>query len=116
MRTKLPPRRPSVTRDIIWLTDHAEHRFTVTIGFNPETGQPLEVFAGGKTGSDMAHVIADACVLVSLALQHGALPGVLGASLQKVPRLALGDNVCAPASPVGAIVAALASIERGETP
>ena len=101
-----------MTREVVWQTDHAEHRFTVTIGYCPATGRPLEVFAGGKAGSDMAHVIGDACVLVSIALQHGALPGALGASLLKVPRPAHGENFCAPASPVGAIVDALAAIDR----
>lgn len=111
-RTRLPARRPSITREVVWTRDHTRHRFQVTVGFDPDTGRPLEVFATGKAGSDMAAVIADGCVVVSHALQRGALPAELGRSMLKVPPPFAGDNVeAAPASVLGAIVQALVEEE-----
>lgn len=112
MRHRPPDRRPSVTRQVLWQRDDHAHLFAVTIGFDPETAAPLEVFAGGKTGSDMAAVISDACVLISIALQLGADPADLGHSLLKLPsaRSAADHH----ASPLGAIVAAVATEITGE--
>lgn len=115
-RARLPARRPSVTREVVWAREGGMIGFTATVGFNPVTGRAAEVFAGGKTGTDMGHLLADACVLVSLALQHGAEPRALARSLLKVPLTVWGgDEVCAPASAIGVIVETLIEIE-GELP
>lgn len=111
-RARLPARRPSVSRAVVWSNGRAEHRFHATVGFCPQTGRALEVFAGGKTGSDMAHVICDACVLISIALQHGASARALAHSLLKMPLVLPGGEGAAPASPVGAIVQALIELEE----
>jgi hypothetical protein len=85
-------------------------RFTVTVGFHPDTGEPLEVFAGEAKGAMLAQ-IADACVALSIAMQHGATPAELRRSMGRVPDWVLrdGDMVQAetPASPVGAILDAI---------
>ena len=104
-RQSLPHRRPSVTRDIIWQRGDGGHVLTVTIGFDPATAAAREVFAGGRAGSDLAAVIAESCVLVSLALQRGARAEDLSHSLLRVPSLTGGPDTHA--SPIGAIVAAV---------
>lgn len=47
-------------------------RITATISFDPRSGLPAEVFlSGAKDGTDMAAILDDASVVISLALQHG---------------------------------------------
>lgn len=108
-RTRLPDRRPAETRELC----HQGQRFTVTVGFDL-TGRPLEVFADGRT-SQLGHAISDACVAVSLALQHGCPPQVLVSAMGRVPDHMQGEDRCAPASFVGCIAeAVLAAGRRGE--
>jgi hypothetical protein len=67
IRRTLPQRRASETCDLrFW-----SQPFTVTVGFYAD-GAPGEVFIDGcKTGTDVASVVRDAGVVISLALQHG---------------------------------------------
>jgi hypothetical protein len=70
MRDRLPNRRAAETINI----ERVGMRFTVTIGFYPD-GKPGEVFVHGiKTGSTLDALLNDACVLVSLLMQHGIEP------------------------------------------
>jgi hypothetical protein len=99
-RTPLPARRLSETAEV----RHGETTFTVTIGFD-DAGSPREVFADGhKEGSAMRHLLSDACIIISVALQHGVSPDDLRRSLGTTPTFR-GD---APASAIGAVMAALA--------
>ena len=86
-RQRPADRRPSVTRRLTWRTDGSEHRFHVTIGFDVVTGQPVEVFYadGQKSGTHLQHTIQDACVLISLLLQHDVLPSAICKSLSTAP-------------------------------
>lgn len=104
-RARLPDRRPNVTRTVAW----GGRGFDLTVGFDPGTGMPREVFASGpREGSDLLATLADACVIVSVALQHGVAPGALHHSLLRVPLWADGRNDAdGPASPIGAIVGVL---------
>ena len=78
------------------------------IGFYPD-GRPGEVFThGARSGSSMDALLADACVVVSSLMQHGAEPGDLSSSMGR-----LGN--AEPASIIGAVidmVAASASHSR----
>jgi hypothetical protein len=112
-RQKLPPRRPALTQPVAWERDARVHRFTLTLGFCPSSGRVREVFADAAGGSDMAHVIADGCILASLLLQHGADPRAVAVSLLKIPQPALGRDACAPASVLGAIMEAVVTVEGG---
>ena len=105
-RQALPSRRPNVTAD----TDWQGHAFAVTVGFDGE-GRPQEVFANHAKG-DMAATLADACVVISIALQHGVTPNDLAKSLGSVPAWVNGEQVNAPASPVGTIIAALKGVQE----
>lgn len=108
-RTRLPHRRPNATQQI----RHMGHSFTVTVGYDLG-GRPLEVFAdGAKIGTDMGHIISDACVVISLALQHGCPAELLPKSMGRVPYPERGEGVCGPASALGAIAAVVAEAEHG---
>jgi hypothetical protein len=100
MRTAPPHSRSNVTRAVKW----NGHAFTVTIDRDPYTWRPAKVFADTSKGGQMAATLADACVLVSIALQHGITPADLAKSLGCVPVLWGDERQDAPASPIGAIV------------
>lgn len=102
-RQHLPFRRPSVVRTVYW----DGHEFSITIGFHPESGKLLEAFADLKKGGQMQCTIADACVLISIALQHGIQPAELAKSLGRVPVFTGEEGATGPASPVGAVVEAI---------
>lgn len=109
LRRRLADRRPSVTFATTW----KEHELTATVGFDHETGAPLEVFGNAKRGA-MHATIADAAVLVSVALQYGATIPELRRSLL-IETDYQGTEF--PASPIGAILKAveegLADLEGG---
>jgi len=79
-RRTLPDRRPSITQRVTW----GERKFHITIGL--DGGRPMEVFYsdGMKEGTDLRNTVQDACVLVSLLLQHGATPRDISKSLSDV--------------------------------
>ena len=99
-RQSLPSRRPSVT----YATEWDGHQITVTVGYYLD-GTPGEVFADVAKGALRA-ALADACTIISIALQHGISPDDLAKSIGKVPAPeweagAMGDK---PASPIGAVL------------
>lgn len=107
MRQSLSTRRPAIVRKLEWQTDVSVHKFHVSVGFDPKTGRVCEVFYsdGQKVGSLMQHTIQDACVLISLLLQHDVPPHLLCKSLSTTP--VLGDDT-ARATIVGVIADAVA--------
>ena len=108
-RAALPTRRRNATADAIWTApDGSAHAFAVCAGFD-DHGRPREVFANHAKGA-MAATLADACVLISIALQHGIPPDALAKSLGQVPSWP-GNDATSPASPIGTILAAIAEME-----
>lgn len=102
-RQRLRDRRQSETRTL----RHDGHQFTVTVGFDAG-GQPLEVFAcAAKAGTALAHLLADAAVIVSIALQHGVEPAALAKSLGRLPDFDKGKGAERPASVLGLILEAV---------
>ena len=92
-RVRLPDRRAAETVQL----EHGGMRFMVTIGFYPD-GRPGEVFTHGiRTGSGLDALLADACVVVSCLIQHGAEPRELAGSMGR-----LGS--AEPASIIGAVI------------
>src|SRR3546814_20228861 len=90
---RLSDRRRADTRAF----EHDGMRFTVTIAFYAD-GRPGEVFAhGARAGSMMNGILDDACVALSLLLQHGVEPDRLAARMGSK-----GDD--RPASIIGAVV------------
>jgi len=101
MRRILPQRRRAETFTVI----HWNQFFTVTAGYFDD-GTPGEVFVDAlKTGGDVDAIARDAAVMISLALQHGA---TVEAIRHAVTRNGSGE----PASIVGAVVEALASLTK----
>lgn len=89
-RHKLPGRRPAETRKI---TTPDGQTFYLSLGFDPtDVSRPREIFysAGFRSGSQLEFQVQDACVLISLLLQHGFLPSDIGKSLARVETTA-GD-------------------------
>lgn len=77
---------------------HDFRSYSVTIGFDVARDKIGEVFThGAKAGSAMDAILDDACVALSLLLQHGVEPSALASSMGR-----LGDRK-APASIIGAL-------------
>lgn len=105
-RHNLPGRRLTETRKVVTLDGHTIH---LSIGFDPhEDGRPREVFysAGFKSGSALEFQIQDACVLISLLLQHGHRPEDI---IKSIARSEQPDGSMAYASIIGLIAAEVAA-------
>ena len=91
-RQRLPQRRFSQTIDIVF----RNQPITMTAEFYPD-GELGEVFIEvSKSGADIAHIVHDAAVVISLAIQHGVTIETL--------HHAVGRNGSEPSSIVGAII------------
>ncbi len=116
-RQRLPNRRPSHTETLAV----AGQTFTATVGFDPATCRPCEVFlTGGKEGSTLDALLADAAVVISVALQHGVSAKALAKSIGRLPEMATtpadldqAQPARLPASPIGAALDLLRSFENG---
>ncbi|WP_439140251.1 TSCPD domain-containing protein [Roseicyclus sp.] len=86
-RQQPPNRRPALTIPLKWRTELATHAFDITIGLDPVSGDAIEVFYadGQRGGSQLQHAIQDACVLISLLLQHGVQARDIAKSLSTMP-------------------------------
>jgi hypothetical protein len=99
-RRRLPHRRGAVALDI----EHADHRYRMHVGYFPD-GAVGEVFLdAAKQNSTLDAFAADAAILLSLLLQHGATPAEIGHALRRSPN-------GAPASLIGAVVDELHATE-----
>ncbi len=116
IRQRLPNRRPSHSETL----EVAGQMFTATVGFDPESGQPRELFlTAGKEGSMLNAMLADAAVVISVALQSGVPAVALAKSVGRLPAglvapvdldHAPGQKV--PASPIGAALDLLRRFEE----
>ena len=81
VRRRLPHRRGAVALDI----EHAGHCYRMHVGYFPN-GAVGEVFVDAtKQNSTLDELAADAAVLLSLLLQHGALPAEMGTRCGALP-------------------------------
>lgn len=81
-RAVLPGRRPQLTDTI----SAGGVAYEASVGFDPVTLQPRELFlAGAKDGTDMAAILADTSVVVSIALQYGVPARALARSVARRP-------------------------------
>ncbi len=114
-RQRLPNRRECHTETLA--VDGLS--FEATFGFD-ESSRPREVFmAAGKEGSRLNAMLADAAVVISVALQHGVPGEALARSVGRQPAgpvapaeldHAPGQKV--PASPIGAALDLVVLFER----
>ena len=116
-RTRLPNRRRLITETLVVGGQAIE----ASVGFDPATGQPRELFlTGAKDGTDLAAILDDASVVLSVALQHGIPPAALVRSVARLPmvplappyidRPGIGDRKL-PASVIGAALDLVASLD-----
>ena len=81
-RARLPNRRPSHSETL----EVGGQKVIATVGFDPETGHPREIFLNaGKEGSLLNSLLADAAVVISIALQHGIPAAALAKSIGRLP-------------------------------
>jgi hypothetical protein len=93
-RQRLADRRPSFTTQLVY----DGRVYSVTLGFDARSDRIAEVFThGAKVGSAMDRILDDACVALSLLLQHGVEHAALASSMGR-----LGDGI-SPASIIGAL-------------
>ena len=102
-RQRLPNRRPSFTTQLIY----EDNVYSATLGFDVAHDRIAEVFThGAKVGSGMDRILDDACVALSLLLQHGIEPVALASSMGR-----LGDGT-SPGSIIGALADLIAREAR----
>ena len=120
-RHRLPNRRPSETLEL--QLPHVT--VTACVGFDPADGTPREIFlSGAKDGTEMAAILDDASVVISIALQHGVSAAALAKSAARIPvallvptdlATATGLKRTMPASVIGAALDLLREYEdQGE--
>ena len=82
-----PARRLSETRRVEHVrSDGAAIRILVSVGYAADDPlRPVEVFyaEGFRSGADLEFLTQDACVLVSLLLQHGVPPARIAAAMSR---------------------------------
>lgn len=113
LRQRLPNRRPAITEMIEFTrpSDSVNVSYQATIGFDFDV-KPKEIFIfGPKDGTDMQAIVADASVIISVALQHGVPAEAMALSLSRLPAELDGPAV-KPASILGAALDALVRHER----
>lgn len=103
MRRTLPNRRHCVTASTVW----QGHPVEVSVGFDPATGDVVEAFADIAKGGQMQHTLSDACILASIAIQHGASLDELQKTLGSEKLSVDGRAYVEPTSPVGAALQAV---------
>ena len=102
-RERLPNRRAQATETVTW----RGQEWLMSVGFD-QVGRARETFVKGlKTGGDMAAIMDDACVLLSLLLQAGYRAGDIDGRLGRE-----GIASPAPASPLGLAARTAAAMER----
>ncbi len=81
-RSRLPNRRPAYTETL----EVDGQAFEATVGCDPEGSSPRELFlTAGKEGSMLNALLADAAVVISIALQHGIPAAALTKSVGRLP-------------------------------
>lgn len=112
-RTTLAGRRRNATTNAQWVApDGTAHEFAVCVGMD-DSGRVLEVFANHAKGA-MAATLADACVLISIGLQHGITAQALSNSIPRIPSWPDGET--RPASPIGTILDVILAADEPPMP
>ena len=70
-RVRLKNRRASITVKTVWHQGISRFAFHVTYGYDHDRVREIFI-AGAKEGTMLRHILQDAAVIASIALQHGA--------------------------------------------
>lgn len=86
-RRRLPNRREQLTETVaVPRGDGGLVLVDISVGFDPETGRPKEVFlAGAREGSDTGFEWADIATALSVALQSGVTATAMARSAAAIP-------------------------------
>lgn len=97
-KKSISTRRHQFTRKV----KHNDHSFLLSFGIDPDTHQLIEVFYsdGMKIGTDLQHSVQDACIIISLLLQHDV-------PIENIQKSLSTNQNGDPASIVGAIARAV---------
>jgi len=120
-RSRLPNRRDTRHATMTW----GGQEFNVCIGLDPATGRPREVFIntfrdgfGGREGSHLDALLADAATSLSIAIQRGVPIAELARAVGRAPNVGTAPGSLEqlgtsdePASPIGAALDLLISHE-----
>ena len=110
-RVLIPSRRETVNMHVMYRRANG-HNEWYEVSFGLHEGRVMECFANGaKAGSDMQAILTDACIAISVLLQHGAKASDLARMFGE--NRAEGEASGPPASPLGAIARAAAEIDGG---
>ena len=109
-RTPLPPRRNALTRYVVHTGANGGHQaYSVTFGVHD--GRVMEIFCNSpKEGSDIQGLINDACIAISVLLQHGETAAGLANMFGE--NRAEGSPSGPPSSPIGTIARIAAGIDK----
>lgn len=108
-RKRLPHRREAFVHTI----EVGGQRYEAAVGFDPLTGEPREIFlSGARDGTDMAAILADTSVVVSVALQHGVPAQAMALSASRKPAWPDDSAPSEAASVIGAALDLLVRYER----
>jgi hypothetical protein len=108
MRRRLPNRRPSLTQ----VVEVGGQAIAICVGFCPGSGRPREIFlSGARAGSDLAMVLDDVGVALSVSLQFGVPAAALARSVSRQPAAPLappylGQPGGAPGARPGSVIGA----------
>lgn len=113
IRVRLPNRREQVTETaFVQLAGGGIAEVDISVGFDPLTGRPKEVFlAGAREGSDLAFEWDDIATALSVALQSGVTAAAMARSAATIPD---GDGGKRRASVTAAALDLLARYEAEE--
>ena len=113
-RARLSNRRDSVLETLV--VDGKE--FIVGMSFDAHDQLKEMFLTGPKEGSDMAALLSDATVAISVALQHGVPAAAMAKSMGRRPNVAMKPGSLEqlgvstePASPIGAALDLLCRLE-----
>lgn len=110
MREKLPARRPAVTRTI----EHRGQSYDVTFGLAStcEGWRVREAFLSNHKGGDAHAMVNDACIAISMLLQHGVGAAELAHAFGE--DRAEGEKSGPPSSPLGAVARMAVKLDEAE--
>lgn len=109
-RIRLPGKRDHIVCTVPF-KDARGNKHEYRVGFGPDATDAIrEVFCSdGKSGSDRQSMLHDGCILMSVALQHGARISDIAHSMSELTEE--DQTGVRPASPFGAIAAVGAELE-----
>lgn len=111
-RNRLPDRRPSVSISFDFGEPGRETEFQATIGVDPTTGEPQEIFwSGSRVGSTLDALLGDMATGISVALQHGVPLDALRSAMSRAGDFEAAPSTAPRASAMGVALDLMAEID-----